>query len=163
MSKMMTMKGPTARLERIGLRIGRAGQELPDRISKAVEKRVPQLIEGGYQTRSSPYGTPWPKPKAGNPPMERTGKGGGKLRKSYEVIRIVGGLRWVVWASNKARSKGGAYYGGILQKGFTHYRGGFVAARKQVPDTKQLPPRWAGPLRQDVEREGQQWAREVGR
>jgi len=108
----------------------------------------------------SSYGIAWPRPKAGNQPMERNGK----LRSHYEVVSLLSGRRWYVWASNKARSKGGAYYGAILQKGFTHYRSGlFVVPRKQVPDTKELPARWAQPIRETGQREGQQWAREVGR
>jgi len=159
MGRFASMRGPTARLERFAARLDGVVVAVLDRVSGAAEKAVPGLIEKGYASRTSPYGTPWPQPKAGNKPMERNGK----LRKSYEVIRLVSGKRWMVWASNNARSKGGAYYGAILQKGFRHHWGSYVAPRKQVPDAGKLPPRWAERLRDVAQREGDRVLAGVGR
>lgn len=158
MGRFATMRGPTKRLERIGNRLERAGEEVPDKISAAVEPQILPLIEGGYKTRSSPYGTPWPEPVAGNEPMEIDGK----LRRSYAAIRLMSSMRWIIYVSNDARSKDGAYYGGILQAGFKHWQTGkFIEPRKQVPDKGDVAPRWAVALYVAGRRASQAWARSM--
>ncbi len=157
---MMKMTGPTKRLERIGNRIDAAGRDLPDRISRAVERQVMPLIEEGYRTRTDPYGSPWAKPLAGNKPMEITGK----LRKAYEVIRVISGLRWTIYASNNARAKsGGAYYGNILQYGFRHKSGTVVEPRRQVPIRQRLSQRWTQRMQDAAKREAVAWAQGMGK
>jgi hypothetical protein len=157
---MITMKGPTKRLERLGTQVEAAGRVLPDRISRAVERQVLPLIEEGYRSRTDPYGQSWAQPKAGNKPMEITGK----LRKAYEVIRVISGLRWTIYASNNARAKsGGAFYGNILQYGFRHKGGSIVEPRRQVPITQRLSQRWAQRMQDAAKREGVAWAQGVGK
>jgi hypothetical protein len=157
---MMTMRGPTARLESIGYKIGASGHDLLARVSRAAESEVMPLIQQGYNTRTDPYGRPWPFPIAGNKPMERNRK----LRTSYEVIRTISAARWTVYAINKARAKsGGAYYGAILQHGFMHRGGKYVEPRKQVPDKEQHAQRWESRIYAAGKREGQTWAREFSR
>lgn len=156
---MMTMRGPTAQLNKLAAMLARAGQDLTARVSQAVEHEVMPLIQQGYNTRSDPYGKAWKPPLAGNAPMERKGA---KLRKSYEVIRTISAGRWTIYAMNKAQAKSGrVYYGAILQRGFTHRSGTYVEPRKQVPDKKSPALRWAQRLRAAAKREGVAWAHEV--
>lgn len=154
MGGMMTMKGPHARLAKIGAFIAAAPERLPDRVSREVERAVLPLIKAGFATSSDPYGKAWAQPKAGNKPLVRTGKG----KRSYEVIRLVSGGRWVIVVSNNARSRGGRYYMGILQAGFRHRGGSFVAARKQVPEGQNVG-RWKEPLTVAGIRGGAEWAK----
>jgi hypothetical protein len=159
MGSVMTMRGPTAKLERFAAMLARAGQDIPARVSQAVEHEVMPLIQQGYNTRSDPYGKSWKPPLAGNPPMERKGA---KLRKSYEVIRLISAGRWTIYAINKAQAKSGrAYYGAILQHGFVHRGGTYVEPRKQVPDKAQRARRWELRMRAAAQRAAISWAREV--
>ena len=145
----------TARLAKIATFISEAPKRLPELVAREAEAEVMPAIQEGFIRREDPYGVGWPKPKAGNPPLERTGQG----RRSYQVIRSKRGTRWVVLVMNLARAaRGGAYYMGILQAGFVHWRSRMMQLpRRQVPDTQRLPPRWAQRFKAAARRADRAW------
>lgn len=155
MGGQMTMRGPTARLAGIAAFLGRASADLPSMVSRSVENEVMPLIQGGFNSRTDPYGESWPRPVAGNLPLQLSGKG----RRSYEVIRVLSGSRWTIMASNNAQSKEGAWYMAILQHGFISRSGTRVEKRKQVPDAKRLSSRWTDRLRAGARRGAAEWRR----
>jgi len=145
----------TPRLAKIGTFIAEAPRRLPELVAREVEREVMPAIQEGFNKRQDPYGVDWPQPKAGNPPLERTGQG----RRSYQVIRSKRGSRWVVLVMNLARAaRSGVYYMGILQAGYIHWRSRMMQLpRRQVPDTKRLPPRWAERFKTAARRADRAW------
>jgi len=143
----------TGRLISLGRQLARAGTDVPAVASRAAEREIMPLVQEGYNTRTDPMARGWLKPKAGDLPMERSGR----LRRSYEVIRTTQGGRWAIFLVNAARSRGGAFYGALLQRGFTSRGGTAVAPRKQVPE-RVLTPRWDARLRQSIRRALVRWA-----
>lgn len=145
----------TQRLAKIAAFIREAPQRLPELVARETEREIMPAIQEGFNRRQDPYGVSWPKPKAGNPPLERTGRG----RRSYQVIRSRRGTRWVVMVMNLARAeRSGVYYMGILQAGYVHWRSRMMQVpRRQVPDTQRLPPRWADRLRSGARRADRVW------
>lgn len=152
---MFRMTGPTPRLAKIGAFIQEAGRRLPELVARETEREIMPAIQEGFARRSDPYDVSWPKPKAGNPPLERTGQG----RRSYQVIRSKRGSRWVVLVMNLARAaRSGVYYMGILQAGFVHWRSRMMQLpRRQVPDTQRLPTRWAERMKSAARRADRAW------
>jgi len=146
----------TNRLARIGAFIAQAPFRLTEQLAKETEREVMPLIQEGFMRREDPYGVRWPKPKAGNPPLERTGAG----RRAYQVIRSIRGGKWAVLVMNLARSRDGYYYMGALQRGYVHWRSGMmIMPRRQVPDTRTMPDRWRYRFKAAARRADSAWRR----
>jgi hypothetical protein len=103
-------------------------QGMPQRIRKLASSQirvyVAEQIQAQYTTRTSMYGERWPTPKAGNAPMERSGR----LRRGYVYRMRETATSVSIDIANTQP------YAGYLQTGTKR-----MERRRHVPD-KALPP-----------------------
>ncbi len=122
---MFDIRG-TGKLRQIALAL----QNMPEAVRRdAAERLIPRyraLLDLNFVRRTDPYGRPWPKPKAGNPPMERTGAG----RQGYEVRAVAAGSGISIYIAN-------------IRGYMAFWQKHDLAPRLQAPAlNRALPPDW---------------------
>lgn len=89
----------TGKLRQVALALQNMPRAVREDAARRLEPRYRALLDLNFRRRADPYGAPWPAPRAGNPPMERSGAG----RRGYEVRGVSAGAGISMYVAN-ARS-----------------------------------------------------------